>query len=55
MLRLRENPSQRIRFLSRLAFTPGPGEWAAIRLPPSLFPLYRLVRFYRIAARLARG
>jgi hypothetical protein len=54
MLRLRENPRHRMRFLTRLAFTPGPGEWAAVRLPPSLFPLYRLLRFYRLAARLVR-
>ena len=53
MLRLRERRSDRIRFLRRLAFTPGPGEWEAIRLPAPLFPLYRLVRVWRLAARLA--
>ena len=52
MLRLRERQTDRLRFVHRLAFTPGPGEWAAIRLPPSLFPLYRLVRLSRLAARL---
>jgi hypothetical protein len=53
MLRLRERRSDRIRFLRRLAFTPGPGEWRALRLPAPLFPLYRLVRLWRLAARLA--
>jgi hypothetical protein len=54
MLRLRERRSDRIRFQRRLAFTPGPGEWRAIRLPAPLFPLYRLVRLWRLATRLAR-
>jgi hypothetical protein len=55
MLRLRERPTDRRRFLWRLAFTPGPGEWNAVRLPPSLFPLYRLVRLSRLAARFLRA
>ncbi len=54
MTRLRERRIDRWRFWSRLAFTPGPGEWAAIQLPRPLFPLYRLVRLARLAARLAR-
>jgi hypothetical protein len=54
MLRLRERPIDRVRFLSRLAFTPGPGEWQAVRLPRPLFPLYRVVRMARLAARLGR-
>ena len=54
MLRLRERRSDRVRFLQRLAFTPGPNEWQAIRLPAPLFPLYRLVRLSRLAARMAR-
>lgn len=52
MLRLRERWSERMRFISRLAFTPGPGEWAAIRLPESLLPFYRLVRLGRLAKRV---
>jgi hypothetical protein len=55
MMRLRERPADRLRFLQRLVFTPGPGEWKAVRLPSSLFPLYRLVRFSRLAARLIRA
>jgi hypothetical protein len=55
MLRMREQRSDQVRFVRRLAFTPGPGEWKAVRLPPALFPLYRLVRLSRLAARLARA
>jgi hypothetical protein len=51
MLRLRERLSDRLRFLKRLTFTPGPSEWKTIELPPTLFPLYRLVRLSRLAAR----
>jgi hypothetical protein len=54
MMSLRERPGDRFRFLERLAFTPGPSEWQAIRLPGYLFPLYRLVRLSRLAARLVR-
>ena len=53
MMRLRERRADRIRFLQRLALTPGPGEWKSVRLPAPLFPLYRLVRLWRLAARLA--
>jgi hypothetical protein len=55
MLRLRERPADRRRFLSRLVFTPGPGEWQAVHLPGPLFPLYRLVRLSRLAARVVRA
>jgi hypothetical protein len=54
MMRLRERRLDRLRFLSRLTFTPGPGEWEAIRLPKALFPLYRIVRMARLAARFAQ-
>jgi hypothetical protein len=54
MMRLRENRRDRLRFLSRLTLTPGPGEWAALRLPDALFPLYRVVRLWRLGARLVR-
>ena len=54
MMRLRERPADRLRFLTRLAFTPGPGERAAIHLPQPLFPLYPLVRLSRLAARVLR-
>jgi hypothetical protein len=55
MMRLRERRADRIRFLQRLAITPGPGEWKSVRLPAPLFPLYRLVRLWRLAARLAKA
>ena len=54
MMRLRERKADRVRFLTRLTFTPGPGEWHAIRLQKVLFPLYRVVRLARLASRLAR-
>ena len=54
MIRLRERRTDRLRFLARLTFTPGPGEWEAIRLPRTLFPLYHLVRLARLASRFAR-
>jgi hypothetical protein len=55
MMQLRERRPDRLRFLRRLTFTPGPGEWEAIKLPALLFPLYRVVRMWRLAARLFRG
>ena len=54
MLVLRERRKDQTRFLSRLIFTAGPGEWDAIRLPEPLFPLYRVVRITRVAAKLVR-
>jgi hypothetical protein len=55
MMRLRERPADRLRFLQRLVFTPGPSEWQAVHLPAPLFPLYRLVRLSRLAARFIRA
>ena len=55
MMRLREHRADRLRFLTRLTFTPGPGEWEVVRLPKPLFPLYRLVRLARLASKFARG
>jgi len=55
MMHLRERGADQVRFLQRLALTPGPGEWQAVHLPAPLFPLYRLVRLSRLAARLARA
>jgi len=55
MMRLRERKVDRLRFLARLTFTPGPGEWEAVRLPKPLFPLYRVVRLARLVSRFARG
>jgi hypothetical protein len=55
MLRLRERLSDRIRFAFRLTFTPGIGEWQVLRLPAPLFPLYRVIRVFRLGGRLLRG
>jgi hypothetical protein len=54
MMRVRERRIDRLRFLTRLTFTPGPGEWDAMRLPRALFPFYRVVRLARLAGKLAR-
>jgi len=53
MMRLRERWQDRMRFAWRLALTPSVGEWSVIRLPDSLFPLYRIVRCFRLGKRLA--
>jgi hypothetical protein len=55
MLQLRERRVDRIRFVSRFALTPGPGEWAVLRLPKLLFPLYRVLRITRLAGRITSG
>src|SRR5205823_1693542 len=44
MMRLRERWADRARFAWRLAATSSVGEWQSVRLPDSLFPLYRCVR-----------
>jgi Uncharacterised nucleotidyltransferase len=54
MMGLRERRMDRLRFLTRLTFTPGPGEWEAVKLPGVLFPFYRVVRMVRLAGRIAR-
>ena len=51
MMRLRERRADRLRFLTRLTFTPGPGEWETVQLPKPLFPLYRLVRLARLGVK----
>ncbi|MGH9493628.1 MAG: nucleotidyltransferase domain-containing protein [Candidatus Sulfotelmatobacter sp.] len=55
MIGLRERQADRLKFLGRLVFTPGPGEWKVIRLPRALFSLYRLVRITRLLARTVRS
>src|SRR5256712_14211076 len=51
MMDARERWQDRARFLGRLAVTPTVGEWSAIGLPEPLLPLYRAVRFFRLARR----
>ena len=48
ILKLRERRGDRWRYLWRLAWTPGTGDIAAVRLPGALFPLYRIVRIGRL-------
>jgi hypothetical protein len=52
IFRLRERASDKFRFAFRLVFTPSRGEWAVVRLPAPLFPLYRIIRVFRLAAKL---
>jgi hypothetical protein len=52
MMELRERKRDRLSFWWRLLFTPGAGEWSAVRLPEQLFPLYRVIRIVRLAGRL---
>lgn len=52
MWRLRERWRDRIRFVTRLAFTPGPGEWSALPLPRVLSPAYLLIRAFRLSGKL---
>jgi hypothetical protein len=51
-LQTREQWQDWVRLASRLAFTPSVKEWNAVRMPNSLFPLYRAVRLGRLAARI---
>jgi hypothetical protein len=54
MMKIREHAKDRMRFISRLLFTAGVGEWQSVRLPDSLLPLYRGVRVFRVVRRLAK-
>jgi hypothetical protein len=49
---LRERPNDRLRYLWRLAWIPGPGDIAAVKLPEILFPLYHGVRAIRLLRKL---
>jgi hypothetical protein len=50
-MHLRERRSDGLRMAWRLATTPSIGEWQAVRLPDSLFSLYRGVRLLRLLKR----
>src|SRR3989441_7310819 len=58
-LRAQERWRDRLRYCARVALTPTPGDWAWLRLPDALYPLYYVVRPIRLAvkygARLIRG
>jgi hypothetical protein len=49
---LRERWRDRFLIFLRLAFTPSLGEWSTIALPAALFPLYWVVRFFRLLGKL---
>jgi len=51
MMRLRERWQDRARLGLRLAATPSVGEWQSVRIPDSLFRLYRGVRMLRLLKR----
>ncbi len=55
MARVRERFTDRLRFAMRLTLTPAIGEWKMVNLPPWLFPLYRVVRLGRVAAKMIRS
>ena len=52
VLRLRERRPDRMRYLWRLAWTPGPGDIDALALPEFMFPLYHWVRIGRLLQKL---
>jgi hypothetical protein len=53
--RLRDGAADRARYAARWLFAPSPEDWAWVRLPDALAPLYRVVRPLRLVARYGRG
>ncbi|HSZ63464.1 MAG TPA: nucleotidyltransferase family protein [Terriglobales bacterium] len=51
LLKLRERPTDQAKYLWRLLSTPGQSDLAAVNLPESMFPLYRVVRLARLLKR----
>jgi len=54
-LKVRERLRDRIRYCADLALTTTPGDWALLKLPRSLFPLYSLVRPIRLIKKYGGG
>ena len=52
ILKLRERQLDRWRYFGRLVWAPGENDFAAVRLPEALFPLYRAVRLTRLVCRM---
>jgi len=48
ILNLTDSWQGKLQFLTSLLFTPTSKEWEAVKLPSSLFPLYYLIRPYRL-------
>jgi hypothetical protein len=53
--RLMDGAADRARYAARWLFLPSPEDWAWVRLPDALAPLYRVLRPLRLAARYGRG
>jgi hypothetical protein len=51
ILKLRERPADQAKYLWRLLSTPGQADLAAVNLPESMFPLYRIARPVRLLKR----
>jgi hypothetical protein len=47
-LKAKERLRDRVRYCADLALTTSPGDWAVVKLPRSLFPLYFLIRPFRL-------
>lgn len=54
-LQSRNRWCDRLRFLSAMIFAPTYSDWRALRLPRRLFPLYYLIRPFRLAGELVLG
>ncbi len=50
-LRTRERWRDRLRYCARVALTPTAGDWAWVRLPDALYPLYYVARPIRLIAK----
>jgi len=48
-LRLREHWQDKVQYCIDLGLTPTVGDWQSVSLPDSLFPLYYLIRPFRLA------
>jgi len=53
--RLRDGAADRARYAARWLLVPSPEDWAWVRLPDALAPLYRVLRPLRLAARYGAG
>jgi hypothetical protein len=53
--RLREGAADRARYAARWLFAPSPEDWAWVRLPDALAPLYHVLRPLRLAVRYRPG
>jgi hypothetical protein len=53
--RLMDGAADRARYAARWLLLPSPEDWAWVRLPDALAPLYRVLRPLRLAARYGRG